>query len=336
MSPQLTVIICTHNPRQDYLLRVVNALQQQTLTLEVWELLVIDNASSLPLTTWLPLDWHPYGRVVSEPRLGLTMARQRGFLEAQTPLLVYVDDDNVLAPDYLEQVCAAFEQYPNLGIVAGKALPEFESSPPAWVQDFYTILALRNFGDTPKITPGQQATPCQHYPTSAPAGAGMALRKDAFARYWNSVGHDQARLALGRTGQSLVSGEDNDIVLTLLNQGWDVGYLPQLQLTHLISANRLRQHYLARLNFAACQSWVQVLNVHGIRLWPAIPRWSLQLRQLKAWLRMRPWQSPSAYIRWRGACGILAGQASLRPISSMEPTSIASGAEPCAPTVEFL
>jgi glycosyltransferase involved in cell wall biosynthesis len=309
MSPQLTVVICTHNPRQDYLLRVLDALRQQTLPPQNWELLVIDNASESPLEQWLSLDWHPQARVVLEPRLGLTMARRRGFLAAQAPLLVYVDDDNLLAPDYLEQGLLAFEQYPNLGCMAGKSQPEFEIAPPTWVQDFYTILALRDCGDTPIITAGNAAARCRDYPAHAPAGAGMALRKAAFAAYWDGISQDAARLALGRTGQSLVSGEDNDIVLTLLNQGWDVGYLPQLQLTHLIATHRLTRNYLARLNFAACQSWVQVLNVHGIRLWSAIPPWSLKLRQMKAWLRLRPWQSPTAYIRWRGACGILAGQA---------------------------
>ncbi|MEB3360453.1 MAG: glycosyltransferase [Synechococcales bacterium] len=311
MKPILSVIICTHNPRLDYLTRVLEALQHQTLAMERWELLVIDNASSLPLADQLDLGWHPRGRLVREERLGLTMARQRGFQEAQADLLVYVDDDNVLAPDYLQQAQHIFDQHPRLGAVGGKVLPEFETPPPAWVRDFYTILALRDFGDSPQITQGDFPTACRHYPATAPAGAGMALRRAAFVQYWQQLAVDPTRLRLGRTGRQLVSGEDNDIVLTLLNQGWDVAYLPQLQLTHLIAAKRLTQSYLARLNYAASQSWVQVLDIHGIRIWPAIPRWSLRLRQGRAWLRLRAWQSPSAYVRWRGACGLLAGQANL-------------------------
>jgi glycosyltransferase involved in cell wall biosynthesis len=45
MRPHLSVIICTHNPRKDYLERVLKALQEQTLPSESWELLLIDNAS---------------------------------------------------------------------------------------------------------------------------------------------------------------------------------------------------------------------------------------------------------------------------------------------------
>ena len=41
----LSVIICTHNPRVDYLYSVLNALQQQTLSHDQWELILVDNAS---------------------------------------------------------------------------------------------------------------------------------------------------------------------------------------------------------------------------------------------------------------------------------------------------
>ena len=314
ISPRLSVIICTHNPREDYLFRVVEALKKQTLSLSQWELIIIDNASSIPVSDNFT-SWHPHGCVVPEMRLGLTMARKRGFQVATAPILVYVDDDNVLAPNYLDQVLITFQQHPTLGVVAGRSLPEFEVVPPNWIKDFYTILALRDFGTTTHITPGKQNASCQEYPRHAPAGAGMALRKRAFDTYWSSVHQDPTRLTLGRTGRNLVSGEDNDIVLTLLNHGWDVGYVPQLQLTHLISATRLSCTYLARLNFATCQSWVQVLDVHGIRLWPAIPHWSLGLRQAKAWLKLRPWRGPSAYVRWRGACGLLSAQAKLSHLS---------------------
>ena len=41
MSLKLSVIICTHNPRSDYLRRVLKALSEQTLLKERWEMLLI-------------------------------------------------------------------------------------------------------------------------------------------------------------------------------------------------------------------------------------------------------------------------------------------------------
>src|SRR5216684_3043522 len=39
--PSVSVIVCTHNPRSDYLRRVLDALQAQTVPMENWELLIV-------------------------------------------------------------------------------------------------------------------------------------------------------------------------------------------------------------------------------------------------------------------------------------------------------
>src|SRR5215471_17206377 len=97
-QPELTVILCSHNPRADYLARVMVGLTRQSLARERWELLVIDNASDPPISAGIDLSWHPLARIVREEALGLTQARLRGYREAGAGVLVFVDDDNVLAP----------------------------------------------------------------------------------------------------------------------------------------------------------------------------------------------------------------------------------------------
>ena len=62
----ISVIICTHNPRPDYLRRVLDALKAQTLPKERWELLLIDNASNEPLSGEWDLSWHPHARHIRE------------------------------------------------------------------------------------------------------------------------------------------------------------------------------------------------------------------------------------------------------------------------------
>lgn len=319
MPPTITVIICTHNPRRDYLSRTLAALQQQTLPLNEWELLLIDNASIEPVVSWVDLTWHPQARMVEEPVLGLTTARLRGVAEAQGKVLVYVDDDNLLAPDYLEHSRDILEQYPSVGALGGKSLPEFEVEPEPWFPQVNVSLGLRDLGDRvqtcywdrflssstlPSVLPLQ-------YPAFAPIGAGLVIRRVAMEEYGDRLSQDSRHQSLGRSGQQLTSGEDNDIILTLLERGWGVGYFPQLQLQHLIGRNRLNKAYLARLNRASCRSWVTVLDLHHICPWPPIPSWSLPLRQLKAFWSHHPWTDPVAYIHWQGACGLLEGQAQL-------------------------
>ena len=258
------------------------------------------------------LTWHPYAHHVREDKLGLTAARLRGFCEAKAEILVFVDDDNVLAPDYLKNTLEIFRQHSKLGAIGGKSLPKFEVNPEPWFENINPPLGIRDLGDEAQICYWKDIEEFQkHYPSFAPIGAGLAIRTLAAKMYTEKITGDHTRLALGRTGKSLVSGEDNDIVLTLLSGGWGVGYFPQLELTHLISAERLTKAYLARLNRASSRSWVQVLDVHGIRLWPKISRWTVLPRQIKAFLRYQPWKSPASYIRWQGACGLFEGQAEL-------------------------
>src|SRR5690606_755347 len=82
-----------------------------------------------------------------EETLGLTAARRRGLFEARGDVIVMVDDDNVLNPDYLEQAAALITEYPQLGAAGGKSRPEFETPPAAWVSEFHGLLACRNLGD---------------------------------------------------------------------------------------------------------------------------------------------------------------------------------------------
>jgi glycosyltransferase involved in cell wall biosynthesis len=97
-----SVIICSHNPRSEYLARVLAGLRSQDTPMSQWELILIDNASSNSLQSY-DLSWHPLGRHVFEHNLGRSCAVQRGIVESKSDVLVFVDDDNVLAPDFLRQ-----------------------------------------------------------------------------------------------------------------------------------------------------------------------------------------------------------------------------------------
>jgi glycosyltransferase involved in cell wall biosynthesis len=308
MTPTLSVIIPTHHPDSVRLQRTLHGLREQTLAFDRWELLVIDNATpDLECVSGFDLTWHPQATVIREERIGLTRARLAGIQASQGEYLVFVDDDNVLHPDYLKHIIDIFQQQPNLGVIGGKSLPEFEVTPELWVQEFYICLALRDFGDEVKTYSFTDGNLDKQHPDFAPIGAGMALRRTAAQFYADRILLDDNRLALDRTGRSLQSGGDCDINLTLLDAGWQVGYFPQLQLTHLIPAGRITKDYLARVNYASSRSWVQVLNVHGIHPWKKVPRWTVFLRKAKSFLQHRAWRNPSAYVVWKGSCGMLEG-----------------------------
>src|SRR4051812_93219 len=97
----ISVVLCTHNPRPDFLARTLGSLRAQNLALSQWELVIVDNHSANPLSSLVDLSWHPNGRIIREDELGLTPARLRGIAETHGEILVFVDDDNVLQSDYL-------------------------------------------------------------------------------------------------------------------------------------------------------------------------------------------------------------------------------------------
>src|SRR6516165_1100002 len=130
MQASTSVILCTHNPRPEYLVRVVASLRGQTLPAKEWELLLIDNASKQTLAQTVDVSWHSRGRHIREDELGLTAARLRGIQEASGELLVFVDDDNLLRPDFLARATAISARCPDLGTFgAGILEPEFEVQP---------------------------------------------------------------------------------------------------------------------------------------------------------------------------------------------------------------
>lgn len=304
----LSVLIPSHNPRLPLLIQVLEALCQQTLAPERWELVLIDNASDPPLSETL-LYWHPDARLVREPALGLTQARLRGIAEARGELLVWVDDDNVLHPGYFKAAVEAFEANPRLGAAGGPSMACYAEPPPVWFVEGLVPLGCRDHGDQP-LWMSWVDQPHQ-YPPAAPIGAGLVIRKQAMQVWADAVTCDPDRLSLGRRGTALSSGEDNDINLTLLRAGWELAYLPQLRVTHVIPAARLTLDYQKRMARASFRDFVRVLDRHGIRPWPAVPRWSVPLRALLSWFRYRAWSGPTQVVRWNGALGQYEGRALL-------------------------
>ncbi|HMD61436.1 MAG TPA: glycosyltransferase [Opitutaceae bacterium] len=307
-----TVVIPSHNPHPGRLRETLRGLRAQSLPRELWETLLVDNASPA-----FPAEGD-YGDVaprnlslIREPKLGLTCARLAGIRAARGAVIVFVDDDNVLAPGYLAEVTRLFARDGRLGAAGGKSRGVFESPPATWQAEFLPLLAVRDLGDAELIAASfrPEGAARNQYPFFAPIGAGMAVRREAALAWARGVEKDPGRRRLDRAGPDLVSGGDNDIVMASLENGWSVGYFPSLGLDHLIPPGRLDPGYLARLNRAIQRSWVQVLAAHDACPWRPIPPWTVAPRQLKAWFANRAWKGPANRIRWQGACGHFEGRA---------------------------
>lgn len=306
---KLSVIICTYQPPETAYRRTLAALADQRLNRSEWELIIVDNNSPKPSYCHEQFSASLSPRLFREFQPGQANARRLGLIHARGELVVFVDQDNVLNPDYLSQVVSLFSRHPDVGLAGGKSLPEFEVPPEGWTKEFWPLLALRDYGDTVAVArtlriPGSLKN---SYPQEAPHGAGMAGRLTAF-KPWLDKGHGELS---GRRFDSMSSGDDNDIVFCAMQAGWAVAYFPSLVLTHLIPKERLTPVYLGRINHGIRKTWVQVLHHHDANPWPPITPWTVPMRKLKTWFAYRAWRSPIERIRWEGACGQLEGLAEL-------------------------
>ena len=101
-EPAVTFVIPTHN-RPQFLARAIGSVRAQTVA--DWRLIVVDDGSRDPAT--IPQD--PRITLVRHPvALGVSVARNGGWALSSTRLVTFLDDDDRLVPDYLEQVLPAF------------------------------------------------------------------------------------------------------------------------------------------------------------------------------------------------------------------------------------
>jgi glycosyltransferase involved in cell wall biosynthesis len=239
MQSLLSIIICTYNPRAEYIERTLAALKVQSLPLDQWELLVIDNGSKVPLSSELDLSWHPQAQIIREDKLGLTPARLRGIKEASTEVLIFVDDDNGLDQNYLENALKYAQNWPMLGAWGGQSLPSFDVEPETWTKEFWEYLGIRTFDrDRWSNMPLWEVTPI---------GAGMCVRKVVADRYADSLLNDPERTNLDRQGNLLLSCGDMDFAYTACDMGLGIGIFSELTLQHMMPPNRLEESYLLRL-----------------------------------------------------------------------------------------
>jgi len=258
---QLSVIICTHRPRVDYLKRVFISLRSQSLPLEEWEFLLVDNASPEPLAATVDVSWHPRGRIVREDKAGLTHARFRAVAETTADTLVFIDDDNVPADDYLEKSKEIFASNPMIGCVSGDIRGEYETPPPEWFKGEYeSWIAVRQIE--------KDTFSNFWHPRSEPCGAGMVVRRAVLLAMISS--RKGSKLILDRSGSSLLSGGDVEILHKAMDMGYLVGQVSALKMNHLIPSRRVSTEYLFQLYRNICASGL-IVSANRSCLPPAFP-----------------------------------------------------------------
>jgi len=251
---ELSVHICTFNPREEHLRRTLEGLKRQTLGLDRWELLLLDNASTTETAKKADLTWHPNAQYILEPKLGKTNALIHAIRHAKAPLLLTVDDDNVLEPDYLEQCLKIAAEYPKLGTFGGQIFPEYEVPPRPWARRHAVNLSVYEA----KRDVWSNLPRAEFFPP----GAGMCFRREVGLHYAGLVESDPMRAKLDRQGELMVGCGDTDLAFGALDLGFGNGRFTALKMKHLIPKERTSDEGLLDLIERTAYSFV---ILHHIR-----------------------------------------------------------------------
>ena len=190
MDMDCSILLATRD-RSASLERTLASIAAQKAPGISWEVLVADNGSSddtpAVLEGWagrLPL------RTATEPVPGKNRALNRVLGMARGTLLLFTDDDVVLAPGWLAAHAAAAARWPGHQIFGGIIRPRFPPDPPAWAarEPFASVLfAAYDFGGTEAPT------------DQLPFGPNYSLRAECLTAtaFDDAVGPNGSEYAMG-------------------------------------------------------------------------------------------------------------------------------------------
>jgi len=234
----VSVIICSYNGASR-VRSTLEALAKCKVDFPV-EIILVDNESNDGTADVARQVWDEVGnpnfvfRALREPQLGLTFARRRGVRAARGDLIVFCDDDNWLASDYLK-VAVEVMRNPAIGAVGGQCEPVIEGTVPNFLYSHGGGYAL----GIQAVTPGD-VTESRGYLW----GAGLTARRGDLLTLYDCPGFP---VLLDRRERQLSAGGDSEICAGLILLDRRLVYDDRLYLRHFVPAYRLTSDYLLQL-----------------------------------------------------------------------------------------
>lgn len=228
---ELSVVICSYN-RAPYIPAVLESLGKQTLAVEKYEIILVDN-NSKDNTKELADQFeaanpHLNYRYVLETEAGLSCARNRGIREAVGRYVSFIDDDGIAEPEYAEEMVRAFEQNPNFESLGGKVLPIFpQGKDPVWMSKYIQ-------GIVSKVDYGEQQS--QFFEGKYPVGCNMGFRREVFD-------------TIGLFNTDLEKRSDDKYIFNQIRRhSMRILYAPKVVVHHNMEQYRIEKPYIVQLS----------------------------------------------------------------------------------------
>lgn len=284
MKSGVSIIICTYNGRE----RLEDTLSHLSVQVHSCpaEIIFVDNASTDDSLGFAERWWAEHGsesipmKTFSQPIPGKSYAQELGYAEASYEYLLVCDDDNWLAPNYVQVAFDVMESDPGIGALGGWCVAAFEAEEPEWFQEQSRYFAVSRQGDESGDITRKKG--CLY-------GAGMVTRKS----HWQQLEQLGFKALMScRKGDKLSSGGDTEHSFALRILGYRIWFDERLRFTHFMTQGRMNLAYLSRLRKAMSESNFLVAPYQDVILGGSEGRGSLArkaLRDLKAEGLRRTW-----------------------------------------------
>lgn len=242
-----SIIICTYNTDERILkrcLEAVVALDREGLETEV---ILADNNSVSPAES-LGFVRQTFSKVPNMKGMlvsqqGAKYARMEAIEKAKGKYILYIDADNEPESDYLQQLKKLNAQFEQVGAWGpGNVTVEFIDSIGKSLES-YAREAFRERHDTSlKTSNFSEWQPCY------PSGTGLCM-VSAILKEYVTLAKQGKFTSEGRKGKILSSGDDLQMVMLCIKNGYHAGVSPTLRMKHLIPKERANKEHLKKLAF---------------------------------------------------------------------------------------
>jgi GT2 family glycosyltransferase len=275
----VSVVVATYD-RPDHLRKCLRCLTAQE-TLRQVEIVVVDNHPSSHLTPPVVAEF-PGVVLVSDPRQGLSYARNAGIVASKGKIIIATDDDVTIPSDWLEKLIAPFRR-DDVVIVTGNVLPlELETS----AQRLFEVYGglgrgferLEADGDWFESF-GRRAVPTWKLGSTANAAFRASIFSDPQIGLMDE--------ALG-PGTPAGAGEDTYLFYKVLKTGYTLVYEPEAYVwhTHRRDISDLRRQIYGYSKGHVAYHLTTLIHDYDLRaliriLWE-LPKW--HLLRIKDWV----------------------------------------------------
>lgn len=236
-DPFISIVVCTFH-RIDHLKKCIKGVL--TNNYDKYEIIIVDQGKNDTTRDMINNEFLNESKIkyIHSSIVGLSHARNIGLRNAKGEIIVFIDDDAVPDPGWLEAYVKVFtENEPNPVMVGGKIEPAWEIAKPKWYpEERQFILGIYDIGDNIKPFPE----------TDLPVGANFAILRSVlenFGGFDDRVGFNEER------ENSMIAGEDSLIGLRVRKAGYPIYYQPDAKVAHYISAEKLSRKYFLRRHF---------------------------------------------------------------------------------------